>query len=294
MGQAALNPYIGRFAPSPTGRLHFGSFVAALASFLDARKANGQWLIRIEDLDPPREVPGSAAAIIHDLQQWGMKPDSPMLYQSRRSAAYQSACDQLIKKDLAYWCGCSRSEMPESGIYPGTCSNGLPKGKKPRAIRIRTQNNIIEFADRIQGLITHDLEKQSGDFVIRRADGYFAYQLAVVVDDAYQQITDIIRGADLLDSTPRQIWLQTCLNLNTPNYAHLPLVMQQDGQKLSKRIQSDPLRNSEPLHSLRLALQFLGHPPPLLDWPSTWQWAMETWSLKQIPQSNAQTLPNFD
>ncbi len=291
MSQEPFKSYIGRFAPSPTGHLHFGSLVAALASYLDTRKAQGQWLIRIEDLDPPREVPGSSDAIINDLQAWGMKPDSPVLYQSQRTRAYQAACEQLLAKDLAYWCGCSRSEMPETGVYPGTCSGGLPKGKSPRALRVRTPEHAIEFADRVQGTLIHDLRTQSGDYVIRRADGYFAYQLAVVVDDAYQQITDIIRGADLLDSTPRQIWLQKCLQLAIPNYAHVPLVTQQDGQKLSKRIQSDPLHNSDALFTLRLALQFLGHPAPLLDWQATWDWAVKNWSLKRIPPQRSAPLP---
>lgn len=294
MSRNPLIPYIGRFAPSPTGDLHFGSLVAALASYLDARKAEGQWLVRVEDLDPPREIAGSAIAIIHDLQQLGMKSDSPVLYQSRRSAAYQSACEQLQAKDLAYWCGCSRNEMPDTGVYPGTCSAGLPAGKKPRALRLRTPDTAIEFEDRIQGFITHDLRNQSGDYVIHRADGYFAYQLAVVVDDAYQQITDIIRGADLLDSTPRQIWLQKCLQLPSPKYAHLPVVASQNGQKLSKRIQSDPICNADLLLSLRLALQFLGHQPPALDWQNTWQWALENWSLAQVPQYYTRTVPGLD
>lgn len=287
-------PYIGRFAPSPTGDLHFGSLIAALASYLDARKSKGRWLIRIEDLDSPREVPGSASAIIHDLQLWGMKSDIAVFYQSRGSAAYQSACELLLAKDLAYWCGCSRSQIPASGIYPGTCRSGLPKGKKPRALRIRTCNEVIEFEDRIQGIIRHDLARQSGDFVIRRADGFFAYQLAVVVDDARQQITDIIRGADLLDSTPRQIWLQKCLQLPTPGYAHLPVVTKKNGQKLSKRNRSDPLRQSDRLLSLRLALGFLGHQPPMLDWNSTWQWALKNWTLDQVPRLKGQTIPKLE
>ncbi|MDZ4728575.1 MAG: tRNA glutamyl-Q(34) synthetase GluQRS [Xanthomonadales bacterium] len=294
MSRNPLIPYIGRFAPSPPGDLHFGSLAVALASYLDARKGRGQWLVRIEDLDPPREVAGSATAIIHDLQQLGMKSDSPVLYQSRRSAAYQSACEQLLAKDLAYWCGCSRTEMPDTGVYPGTCSAGLPAGKKPRSLRLRTADHAIEFEDRIQGFMTHGLATESGDYVIRRADGYFAYQLAVVVDDAYQQITDIIRGADLLDSTPRQIWLQKCPQLPTPNYAHVPVAALQDGQKLSKRIQSDPIGNTEPLFRLRQALQFLGHQPPTLDWQNTWGWALDNWSLTKVPRCYTRAVPGLD
>jgi len=290
MIQRPVKSYVGRFAPSPTGDLHFGSLLAALASYLDARKAGGLWLLRVEDLDPPREVPGSAASILHDLGKWGLRSDLAVLYQSQRTAAYQSACDQLIQRDLAYWCGCSRSELPASGVYPGTCSAGLPKGKRPRALRVRTLAGVIGFHDQIQGHIAHDLKRQSGDFVICRADGYFAYQLAVVVDDAYQNISDIIRGADLLDSTPRQIWLQKCLGFTTPAYAHIPLVTMFDGQKLSKRLQSDPLRTLDPLPSLRLALKFLGHEAPQLDWKETWNWALTHWSLSMVPSLGSQSL----
>ncbi len=290
MIQEKSKSYVGRFAPSPTGDLHFGSLLAALASYLDARKAGGLWLLRVEDLDPSREVPGSAAGIIHDLDNWDLRSDLAVLYQSQRTDAYQSICEQLIQQDLAYWCGCSRSELPESGVYPGTCSAGLPAGRKPRALRVRTFEGVIGFEDRIWGQIQHDLKRQSGDFVIRRADGNFAYQLAVVVDDAYQRVSDIVRGADLLDSTPRQIWLQRCLGLPTPKYAHIPLVTQIDGQKLSKRLQSDPLRKLDPLLTLRLALKFLGQESPQLDWKETWNWALANWSLSKIPRLVAQSL----
>lgn len=282
--------YVGRFAPSPTGDLHFGSLLTALASYLDARKSGGLWLLRIEDLDPPREVSGSAASIVYDLGNWGLRSDLAVLYQSQRTDAYQSICEQLVQQDLAYWCGCSRSELPESGVYPGTCSAGLPAGKKPRALRVRTFEAVIEFEDRVQGKMQHDLKRQSGDFVIRRTDGYFAYQLAVVVDDAHQHVTDIVRGADLLDSTPRQIWLQRCLGLPTPDYAHIPLVTQIDGQKLSKRLQSDPLRKLDPLLTLRLALKILGQEPPELDWDETWNWALANWSLGKIPRLGTRSL----
>jgi len=290
MVQQQAKPYIGRFAPSPTGDLHFGSLLAALASFLDAKKSAGQWLLRIEDLDPPREVAGSAAAIIHDLGHWGMQSDGAILYQSQRTSAYQAACKKLITRNLAYWCGCSRRAIPDSGIYPGTCRSGLPAGKKPRALRVRTLEHKVEFEDLIQGRIQYDLSSQSGDFVIHRADGLFAYQLAVVVDDAFQQISDIIRGADLLDSTPRQIWLQKCLDLPSPRYAHIPVATDSNGHKLSKRLQSDPLRKQDPLTTLRLALKFLGHEPPSLDWQDTWDWAVTHWSLNRIPRLASQPL----
>ncbi|HKX56668.1 MAG TPA: tRNA glutamyl-Q(34) synthetase GluQRS [Xanthomonadales bacterium] len=282
--------YIGRFAPSPTGDLHFGSLLAALASYLEARKSAGCWLLRIEDLDKPREVAGSADLIISELAQWGMHSDGAVLYQKQRNAAYQAACTVLIEQDLAYWCGCSRSELSESGIYPGTCSKGLPPGKKPRALRLRTADCEIEFDDGIQGPISQQLQQDCGDFVIRRADGLYAYQLAVVVDDAFQQVTDIVRGADLLDSTPRQIWLQRCLGLPQPRYSHIPVVVQADGRKLSKRIQSDPLRASDRLRSLRLALQFLGHEAPGMDWQATWDWAFENWNSALIPRCRSLTL----
>jgi glutamyl-Q tRNA(Asp) synthetase len=282
--------YIGRFAPSPTGELHFGSLLAAMASFLEARKAAGSWLLRMEDLDKPREIAGSADLIISELARWGMHSDSTLLYQSQRNAAYQAACEVLIEQDQAYWCGCSRSELSESGIYPGTCSTGLPRGKKPRALRLRTADCAIEFEDGIQGPFSQQLQQECGDFVIWRADGLFAYQLAVVVDDAFQQVTDIVRGADLLDSTPRQIWLQRCLGLPQPRYAHIPVVVQADGRKLSKRIQSDPLRASDRLRSLRLALQFLGHEAPRMDWHDTWDWACQNWNSDLIPRCRSLAL----
>ena len=285
-----VSSYIGRFAPSPTGELHFGSLLAALASYLEARKSAGCWLLRMEDLDKPREVAGSADLIISELAQWGMHSDGAVLYQKQRNAAYQAACKVLIEQDLAYWCGCSRSELAESGIYPGTCSKGLPAGKKPRTLRLRTADCAIEFEDGIQGPISQQLQLECGDFVIWRADGVFAYQLAVVVDDAFQQVTDIVRGADLLDSTPRQIWLQRCLGVPQPRYAHIPVAVQADGRKLSKRIQSDPLRASDLLRSLRLALQFLGHEAPAMDWHGTWEWAFQNWDSALIPRCRSQAL----
>lgn len=285
-----MTSYVGRFAPSPTGELHFGSLLAALASYLEARKSAGSWLLRMEDLDKPREVAGSADSIIRELERWGMNSDSTVLYQSQRNAAYQADCDKLIEQDQAYWCGCSRSELSESGIYPGTCSKGLPPGKKPRALRLRTADCAIEFEDGIQGTISQQLQQECGDFVIWRADGLFAYQLAVVVDDAFQQVTDIVRGADLLNSTPRQIWLQRCLGLPQPRYAHIPVAVDADGRKLSKRIQSDPLRTSEPLRNLRLALQFLGHEAPEMDWQATWEWAIENWNSTLIPRCRSLAL----
>jgi glutamyl-Q tRNA(Asp) synthetase len=275
----------GRFAPSPTGELHFGSLVAALASYLQAKSRGGQWLVRIEDIDPPREVPGSADRILAALYRFGLKPDRPVLYQSRRTDAYDDAIGQLLDSNQAYWCGCSRSELPPSGVYPGTCSRGLPAGKSPRAVRLRVLDEDIEFTDLVQGSMQENLSRTVGDFVIRRADGLAAYQLAVVVDDAFQGVTEVVRGADLLDSTARQIHLQNCLGFTTPEYAHHPVVVGNDGQKLSKRLGSDPVAAFSPGRTLQLALEFLGQPgPPGMDLAGLLSWALENWQLSRIPR----------
>ena len=178
----------GRFAPSPTGDLHFGSLIAAVASYLEVKSSGGRWLVRIEDVDQPREVPGSAASILAELQRFGMQSDLPVLYQSQRTEAYESAVTSLFNRNQAYWCGCSRSELPASGIYPGTCSEGLPPEKSPRSVRLRVHHEPIAFADQVQGLIQENLAETVGDFIIRRADRLTAYQLAVVVDDAFQGV----------------------------------------------------------------------------------------------------------
>ncbi len=274
----------GRFAPSPTGDLHFGSLVAAVASYLQAKSAGGQWLIRVEDIDPPREVPGSAERILEDLQRFGMQADQPVLYQSDRSEAYQLAISDLLDQGQAYWCGCSRSELPASGIYPGTCSNGLPKRKSPRSVRLRVDDKTINFTDLVQGHIEENLRELVGDFVIKRADGLAAYQLAVVVDDAFQDVTEVVRGADLLGSTARQIHLQNCLGLATPVYAHHPVAVGNDGTKLSKRIGSDPVASLPAARALEMALRFLGQPcPGGLSVKELWDWALNNWRLSRIP-----------
>ena len=278
--------YTGRFAPSPTGDLHFGSLVAAVASYLQAKHAGGRWLIRMEDIDPPREVPGSAAAIIRDLARLGLHSDRQVLYQGRRTDAYRTAVDTLLQEGKAFGCACSRKDLPSSGRYPGTCRNGLGKGKTPRAVRLRVDSSRIEFTDLVQGDISENLETSVGDFVIWRADGLPAYQLAVVLDDAYQGITEVVRGADLLDSTARQIYLQRCLGLATPLYAHLPLAMHSDGRKLSKRYRSDPLASVSPAQAVYLALKFLGQSPPAgMGLEDLWCWAIENWHLASVPPS---------
>jgi len=274
--------YVGRFAPSPTGDLHFGSLLAAVASFLQARQSGGKWLLRIEDIDPPREVAGSVQRIIADLARIGLSPDGEVLFQSSRSFAYRKACEQLLESGQAYWCACSRKNLPPSGIYPGTCRSGISPGQKPRALRLRVPSEPVRFTDGLQGAQMEQLQRTSGDFVIQRADGLYAYQLAVVVDDAYQGVTEIVRGADLLDSTARQIWLQQCLDLPTPEYIHIPVAAGADGKKLSKSSGADSLSRFSPAKALREALAFLGHNAPELDLPGTWIWALNNWSLEKV------------
>jgi glutamyl-Q tRNA(Asp) synthetase len=257
--------YVGRFAPSPTGALHFGSLVAALASWLDARAARGRWLVRMEDLDAPRTQRGAAEEILRTLEELGLTWDGPVLYQSRRSALYRQALEKL--QHQTYWCGCTRREVADSSlglaadgaqIYPGTCRNGIAPGKAPRALRIRTRSEAIRFNDRVQGPQQQVLETQVGDFVLYRADEQFAYQLAVVVDDAEQGVTHVVRGADLLDSTPRQIYLQRLLGYPQPRYLHVPAAMNAAGEKLSKQTGAAAIDVSRRGHELRRALAFLG------------------------------------
>ncbi|MCX8113770.1 MAG: tRNA glutamyl-Q(34) synthetase GluQRS [Burkholderiaceae bacterium] len=259
--------YRGRFAPSPTGPLHAGSLVAALASWLDARAHGGAWLVRIEDLDPPREVPGSAEAIVRTLARFGFEPDEPVVRQSRRGALYEAAFARLRAAGLVYPCTCSRKDIEDaaraaganSGIYPGTC-RGRPSGAVARAAwRVRVPGETVAFDDRAAGRCSQNLAREVGDFVVLRADGPWAYQLAVVVDDAEQRITDVVRGADLLDNTPRQIFLQRALGFATPRYLHVPVVTNERGEKLSKqtgaRALSDDVRGE-----LERAARHLGLP----------------------------------
>ena len=252
--------YRGRFAPSPTGPLHFGSLVAALGSWLFARQAGGQWLVRIEDLDPPREVPGAAGHQLATLAAFGMEPDEAPWYQSGRGDAYAAALQTLLAAGDAFACHCSRSEIEAGGGVHRRCVGHAHAGREP-AIRLRIPDGTLVFHDRIQGSVGQDLGREVGDVVLRRADGYWAYQLAVVVDDAAQGITDVVRGADLLDSTPRQIFLQQRLGLPTPAYAHLPLVRDADGRKLGKSLAAVPVDDADPLPALRAAWSFLGQDP---------------------------------
>ncbi len=265
-----VTEYIGRFAPSPTGPLHAGSLVAALASWLDARAHGGRWLVRIEDVDVPRCVPGADHVILRQLADCGLHPDEPPLYQSQRSALYQQALDDLVARGLAYPCACSRrdieAEQQRLGrvksrhgelVYPGTCRDGL-HGKAPRAWRLRVPAGIVPWNDRRLGPQTQDVEAEVGDFVLKRADGYFAYQLAVVVDDGAQGITHIVRGEDLADNTARQILLQFALGLPTPAYLHTPLVLGANGEKLSKQNGAQALDTHDPLLALKTAASVLG------------------------------------
>jgi len=257
--------YRGRFAPSPTGRLHFGSLVAAVGSWLFARAAGGRWIVRVEDLDPPREVAGADLDILATLAACGMTSDEPIVYQSRRASLYAEALARLEARDAVYPCWCSRSDLePFGGIHPATCVALRDASREP-AWRVRAPAHTIAFDDAIQGRVAQDLARDVGDFVVRRADGWFAYQLAVVVDDAAQGITDIVRGADLLDSTPRQVLLQRALGLPTPRYAHLPLVVDARGHKLSKSLSALPIDRADPLPALRAAWQALGQPAEVIN-----------------------------
>jgi glutamyl-Q tRNA(Asp) synthetase len=277
---------IGRFAPSPTGDLHFGSLVSAVGSYLEAKSAGGRWLLRIEDIDPPREITGSAGRIIDDLKRLGMVPDGPVLYQSSRLDAYQAAVGHLLGLGLAYPCACSRKDLSDSGQYAGTCRNGIPPDKKPRSIRFRVDAGICTFYDKLQGSIADSPAGINGDFIIKRADGLYAYQLAVVVDDHFQGITQVVRGADLLDSTSRQICLQKALGFVSPTYMHLPVAITADGKKMSKRTRTDPVKYQDPVSAVRQALQFLGHdPPPGTSLDALWRWALEHWDNNLIPRA---------
>jgi len=252
-------PYRGRFAPSPTGPLHFGSLVAAFGTWLMARRARGQWLIRIEDLDPPREVAGAMARQLATLEAFGLQSDGPVLRQSERSAVYQAALHRLLASGRAFECHCSRSDLAGSrGVHRHCVATAT---RSDPAIRFRIgDDSLVGFDDMVRGVYQQDVATQVGDFVLRRADGHWAYQLAVVVDDAAQGITDVVRGSDLLDSTPRQILLQRTLGLPTPRYAHLPLIADEHGRKLSKSHAAAPVDARHPLQALRMAWTALGQP----------------------------------
>lgn len=263
--------YVGRFAPSPTGPLHAGSLVAATASYLDARAHRGRWLLRIEDLDPPREARGASAAIIDTLARLGFAHDGEVVHQSARDAAYRTAFERLAAAGLVYPCACTRREVADSVlrgsrerartaelIYPGSCRNGMPVGREARAWRVRVDARPITWRDRRTGEMVERLDETVGDFVLRRADGLWAYQLAVVVDDAWQGVTDVVRGADLGGSTGRQVYLQRLLGLPTPRYLHVPVLLDARGEKLSKQTGAAPVDAGDGVAPLNAALRFLG------------------------------------
>jgi glutamyl-Q tRNA(Asp) synthetase len=260
---------VGRFAPSPSGPLHFGSLLAALGSYLSIRRQGGIWRLRIEDLDPLRTVPGSEDELLRTLEGLGLEWDGPLLRQSERSAVYEAALEQLAAQGVLFPCSCSRKEIlasaPHAGeegpIYPGTCRDGLRAGQKARALRLRVEESSIAFVDALYGPYQQNLAAEVGDFVLKRADGLFGYQLAVVVDDGASGVTEVVRGADLLASTPRQIYLQRLLGLPTPAYLHLPLALGDDGEKLSKRHARYALPD-DLSSALCCALNFLGQAPP--------------------------------
>ena len=279
---------VARFAPSPTGPLHFGSLTSALASFLDARQRSGHWLVRIEDLDPPREVAGASDQILNQLENHGLCWDGTVLYQSNRLEAYAAALESLIESELVYQCQCNRQRIQGlGGIYDGHCSE-LQLPRQDCAARLRVSRTNLSFNDQIIGHCSQNLQTQVGDFVVRRRDSLFSYQLAVVVDDQYQAISHIMRGADLLDSTPRQIYLQQCLDYKTPEYAHLPLVLNTEGQKLSKQNLAMGLSAGNESQHLWAALHWLQQSPPkqlqhqsvaeILDW------GIEHWSVHTVAE----------
>ena len=291
-----LCAYRGRFAPSPTGRLHFGSLVAAVGSYLQARRAQGKWLVRIEDLDPPRAVPGAAEQILTTLQAFGFIWDEPVVYQSARTELYEQALRTLIERGQCYRCSCTRSELQalHGGVadnseelrYPGYCVNGPLRAQGPHAWRLRVPEDPICFRDGLQGEHCLDLHDSIGDFIVKRRDGWFAYQLAVVVDDDAQGITEVVRGADLLLNTPRQIALQRALGMHTPDYMHLPLVTDAHGHKLAKSTAAAPIDDNQTGQTLWQALRILRQaPPPELQSEAPrviWQWATSHWNVSTL------------
>jgi glutamyl-Q tRNA(Asp) synthetase len=298
---AHSTPYRGRFAPSPSGPLHFGSLVAAVGSYLDARHHLGEWQLRIEDIDPPREVAGAADGILRTLEAFGLEWDGPVTYQSRRGARYEAALDQLERLGFLYGCACTRKEIPDNGVpgaggavYPGTCRRGLPPGRTARSLRVRVDDSSIGMQDRLQGHIRQSLPGEVGDFIVRRADGPIAYQLAVVVDDGEQRISHIVRGADLLESTPRQIYLQRLLGLPVPDYLHLPVAVNDAGEKLAKQTRARPVNPEHAGRILRDVLRFLHQELPESSEEATpeelLRWAIARWDDQSLPPGR--TLPS--
>lgn len=281
-------PYIGRFAPSPSGPLHFGSLIAALGSYLQAKANNGLWKVRIEDIDPPREIAGSASAILTTLDAYGLHWDGIVLYQHTRVAIYQEKIDQLLKQGLAYYCQCTRKKIKQEGEnYLCPCQNYHYR-KDESAIRVKIDKPVLSFFDLKHKEIQLDSQAAKNNIIIKRKDGLFAYNLAVVLDDIFQNITQVVRGADLIEPTGAQIALYQILNKTPPSYLHLPLALDDDGYKLSKQNRATAIDNTNPSQTLEAALAFLGHPIPseirrapvqeLLDW------AIGSWTINQLPE----------
>lgn len=292
--------YRGRFAPSPTGPLHFGSLIAATGSYLQAKKQQGEWLVRIDDIDPPREVAGASDAILTTLEHFGFEWDGPVIYQSTRHAVYQDALDALQTKGMVYPCACTRKIIAKAQamsvnkkIYPGTCRKGLSRGQSGRMLRINTQGIVIQFDDRLQAHCKYKLETEVGDYIVLRADGLFSYQLATSIDDAEQGITEVVRGYDLLDSTPCQLHIQQSLGLVSPDYCHLPIVLNEQGQKLCKQHHAPALDAGQASALIWQALTFLGQKVPKELRNETlntlWEWAIVNWQTDKIPKQ--QTTP---
>ncbi len=279
----------GRFAPTPSGPLHFGSLIAALGSYLHSKSRGGQWFVRIDDLDTDRTIPGIGSDILRTLETFGLHWDGEVLYQSSRIAAYNEAIEQLSAKDLIYFCSCSRKEVGHNP-YPGTCRKGPSNDERNPSVRLLTNNKPVEFHDLKQGIFRQNIEAEIGDFVIKRADGYIAYHLATVVDDEWQQITEVVRGADLLDSTPRQIYLQRLLGFQQPDFLHLPVATDENGQKLNKSngalsLDQTPFRPSQLICQ---ALHFLGQNPPenlqQKNVEHCIKWGLEHWNINLVPK----------
>jgi glutamyl-Q tRNA(Asp) synthetase len=293
---ARTPPYRGRFAPTPSGPLHFGSIVAALGSCLDARAHGGEWHLRIDDLDSPRVAPGAEGEILRCLEALGFEWDGALVHQSTRREAYHAALHRLRSHAAVYPCACSRSEIAaiarlgkDGPVYPGTCRDGMPIGAPARALRVLTAGSTLRFEDRVLGTQQRDLERGSGDFPLYRADGVFSFHLAAAVDDAEGGMTDIVRGADLLESSARQAWLLLRMGLPVPRYAHLPVALDAAGRKLSKQTHAAAVDTAQPVTALVRALRFLGQmPPPELerdDVRSVWRWAIPHWDLARVPRS---------
>ncbi len=294
MPQQMRSRYVGRFAPSPSGPLHLGSLVAALGSYLQARANNGQWLVRIEDIDPPREQPGAASLILKQLEHYGLHWDGEVRYQSQQSEHYLAQLEQWQQQGLAYYCQCTRKQIKAAGgYYPGTCRN-LMLGADNAALRLKTDAAVYQFDDRLNGTISVPKALAEEDFIVKRRDGLFAYNLAVVLDDIDQGVTEVVRGADLIEPTGRQIYIYHCLGQTLPSYLHLPLILDEHGNKLSKQNHAPSISDAQPQQLLLQSLKYLGqHSDPQwleLSCEQLLQLAVEQWDWQRIPRSEMHSL----